>query len=265
MTESEHYYGFADDDETEQREHRRLRALAAVRDPKTISVLESIGIEPGWHCLEVGAGAGTISRWLSERIGVDGRVMSTDVDLRFHETDLADNVIVREHDITTDRLPAAHFDLIHARAVLQHLPTRDEVFAKFVELAKPGGWIVVEDGDFRSFEAQPLPEPLGTVHRLLATGAADGFREPNFGSRAIELFRAHGLTDIDVLGDTWAMRGNEDSGEWWFMAMEHVAPRLIEAEVVSAAQMDEALAQARDPAFVMLSTQSLAVWGRTPT
>ncbi|MEL7208940.1 MAG: methyltransferase domain-containing protein, partial [Actinomycetota bacterium] len=228
------------------------------------AVLDRLGIEPGWHCLEVGAGAGTVSRWLGEQVGEDGRVMSTDVDLRFHTEDVGDNVIVREHDITTDRLPNAHFDLIHARAVLQHLPEREEVFAAFLKLAKPGAWIVVEDGDFRSFAAQPLPEPFGSIHRLIAEGAADGFREPDFGSRAIELFRRHEMTDVDVLGDTWAMRGNEDSGEWWFMAIEHVAPRLVEAGLFTQDQIDAALAQVRNPGFVMLSTQSLAVWGRTP-
>jgi hypothetical protein len=46
--------------------------------------------------------------------------------------------------------------------------------------------------------------------------------------------------------------------------VELVAPRLIEAGVVTAEQIDEALDQARDPDFVMQSTQSLAVWGRTP-
>ena len=256
-------YRFDDDAETARREQQRLRALAAVRDPKTIAVLETIGVRPGWHCLEVGAGSGTVSGWLAERVGPEGRVMSTDVDLRFHD-DMPVNVIVKQHDIVTDPLPAGHFDLIHARAVLQHLPSRDDVFARFIEWAKPGGWIVIEDGDFRSFEAQPLPEPLGTVHRLLAGGANDGFREPTFGSRIIGLFRDHGLRDIDLVGDTWAMRGNDDSGEWWFLAMEHVAPRLIEAGVVTADQMDQALAQAREPSFVMHSTESFAVWGRNP-
>lgn len=44
----------------EQRELDRLRLLESAFDPQPRQRLENVGIIDGWHCLEVGAGAGSI-------------------------------------------------------------------------------------------------------------------------------------------------------------------------------------------------------------
>ena len=63
-------------------EHDRLLAMAEVADRSTVRVLQDLGVDPQWRCLEVGAGAGTIASWLAERaiestlatvIGTDAR------------------------------------------------------------------------------------------------------------------------------------------------------------------------------------------------
>ena len=61
----------------------RLTALAAMFDPGTIRHLESRGVGPGWHCLEVGGGAGSVAAWLATRVGPTGHVLVTDIDPRF--------------------------------------------------------------------------------------------------------------------------------------------------------------------------------------
>jgi SAM-dependent methyltransferase len=258
---SESGYGVHDDEF--EIERARLDVLAQARDPKTIQLLERCGVASGWHCLEVGAGAGSISIWLAEQVGEHGRVMSTDVDLRFHREPPA-NMILREHDISADKLPAAHFDLVHARAVLQHLPERQAVIDRLLDALKPGGWLVLEDGDFGLFESQPLPEPYASVHSLIAGGATTPWRDPHFGGTLLAAFRDRGLRDIDLAGDLWAMRPGEPGGEWWFLAVERTGPRLVAADLVSQDDLDRALEQIRAPGFVMMSTTSIAVLGRKP-
>ncbi|KAG1648066.1 Dipeptidyl aminopeptidase 4 [Nymphon striatum] len=120
--EAKETYGFDDDPETFAREHLRLRMLSEARDPSTFRYLDRVGIAEGMHCLEIGAGAGTVSAWMADKVGPTGKVLSTDVDLRFHG-DAPDNVMVREHNIVTDTLKSEHFDVIHARAVFQHIPS----------------------------------------------------------------------------------------------------------------------------------------------
>jgi SAM-dependent methyltransferase len=257
-------YTIAADEETARREHERLRVLARWRDPQTIDGLRATGIEPGWKCLEVGAGAGTISAWMAETVGPTGSVLSTDVDLRFHGEPVGPTE-VRHHDITSDSLPTDHFDLVHARAVLQHVAERDVALDRMLAALSPGGWLVIEEADMRAFEAQPLPEPLGALHRLMCGAAAQQeYRDPNFGTRLLGALQDRGVLELSAVGEANTMRAGEDSAEWWFLAVEHVRDRLLDAGVFEAETFDHALSQARTPGFVMLAPLSIQVRGRKP-
>ena len=126
----------------------RFAALAAVYDPMTIGHFDRLGVGPGWRCLEIGAGGGSVVRYLSERVGPSGRVLATDIEPRFLDP-LADlgNVDVCRHDVVVDPLPEAEFDLVHARLVLVHVPERVMAIHRLVETLRPGGWLLIEDGD----------------------------------------------------------------------------------------------------------------------
>ncbi len=70
------------------------------------------------------------------------------------------------------------------------------------------------------------------------------------------------LSDIDVIGDVWAMRPGEAGGEWWFLALERAIPRMVEMGVVGEAEGAAAMEQVRASGFVMLSPTSIATIGR---
>lgn len=254
-------YGVADDEVDIERV--RLSMLARTLDPGTFRLLERVGVEPGMHVLEMGAGTGSVSAWLAERVGPQGRVMSTDIDLRFH-ADMPPNVIVRQHDAARDRLPAQHFHLVHARAVIQHIPERVEVLAKLADALRPAGAMVIEDGAMAEFAEQTLPEPLGSVHRMVATAAMSQWRDPNAGVRVLGWMRDLGLQDLDARGSVRIMRPREASGEWWFLALERAVPRLVEAGAVPESDAATALEQMRAPGFAMLGPTSIATIGRKP-
>ena len=74
---------------------------------------------------------------------------------------------VRGHRVVTDELDHAGFDLVHARAVLEHLPARDDVLARLVAALRPGGWLLVEDVDLAD-------SPVGTGPADRAAGRSDG-------------------------------------------------------------------------------------------
>ena len=254
---------YGTDDHEVDLERERLSMPAAARDPKTFALLEQVGIGPGMHVLELGAGNGSVSAWMAERVGIDGRVMSTDIDLRFH-AEMPGNVIVRQHDIEHDSLPTGHFDVIHARAVLQHVPTRDQVIEKLVDALKSGGRLVLEDGQFLGFAEQQLPESYAGIHRIIAGGSMNEWHNPNYGLQILGRMRALGLTEPDVVGDVWAMRPGEPGGEWWFLALERAMPRLVDTGLITRPDADTALGQVREPGFVVLSTTSPATIGRKP-
>ncbi len=98
----------------------------------------------------------------------------------------------------------------------------------------------------------------------MSAGSLDEWRDPNFGLQALDRMRAVGLVDLDVVGDVWAMRPHEPSGEWWFLALERAIPYMVTAGVVNEADGQLALEQVRAEGFVMMSPASIATLGRKP-
>src|SRR4051794_23198942 len=82
-------YVFAEESDIER---ARLTGLEATFDPITTDVLARLGVGPGWRCAEVGAGGGSIVRWLADRVGPTGQVVATDIDIRYLATVDAPNV-----------------------------------------------------------------------------------------------------------------------------------------------------------------------------
>ena len=62
---------------------RRLDALESAHDATTMRRLRAAGVQPGWRCLEVGAGRGSIARWLGTAVAPHGQVIALDIDARF--------------------------------------------------------------------------------------------------------------------------------------------------------------------------------------
>ena len=51
-----------------------------------VTALHRLGLGPGWRCLEVGAGSGSVARWLAAKVGPEGSVLATDIDTRWVDT-----------------------------------------------------------------------------------------------------------------------------------------------------------------------------------
>jgi SAM-dependent methyltransferase len=257
-------YGVSDDPGDVAREAVRHGHLATGFDAGSARLLSRLGLAPGWHVLEVGAGGGSLARWLADQVGAHGRVMATDVDLQF-VGDQPANVILRTHDIATDPLPAAHFDLAHARAVLQHVPAREQALATMVSATKPGGWVVIEDVDWLVFDAQDLPEPFATLHRTLRAAYVEsaGY-DPFWGRRLLAALGDAGLVDVESRGSVRTMHGATAGADWYVLALERAGPRLVADGLVDQDLVDAALAQARQPTFAVLGPLAISAWGRRP-
>src|SRR5688500_2127531 len=152
----------------------RLRALAAVFDPGTIRQLDARGIAEGWRCLEVGGGLGTMTKWLSARVGRGGFVLTTDIDTRHLAALCLANVEIRHHDVVEDPLPAEHFDLAYARLVLEHVSDPSRALLNMVDAVKPGGWVVVEDFEIAPNEPDTeVPRTFLAMRQVMASVGFD--------------------------------------------------------------------------------------------
>jgi SAM-dependent methyltransferase len=233
-------------------------------DPVTIRQLVSIGVRPGQRCLEVGAGAGSMARWLTAQAGPGGKVVATDIDTRFLDAGAGYEILV--HDIVADPPLAAEFDLAHARLVLQHVPDKERALANLAGALVPGGWLLVEELDFTTSGAAG---PLGArrfarveraMHRFLA---ATGF-DPAFGRRLPGRFRAAGLVDVEGRGGLSVVQGGSPYAVWYAQSIEALRARLVAAGLVSEAEVARACGLLADPGFELVTPVLISARGRRP-
>jgi SAM-dependent methyltransferase len=187
-------FAYAPDDE----ERARLDLLEGWAGPLTTRQLGGVPLQPGWRCLDVGAGGGSVTRQLSAQVGSNGTVVATDRDPRFL-VQLPANVEVRTHDVARDELEAGHYDLVHTRLLLMHLAEPAAVLARLVAALRPGGWLVVAEADWGLTTFGGHPEAgwaTAFVHDLFARHERAGIRRPYFGRELPGLVAACGLDDV---------------------------------------------------------------------
>lgn len=175
--------GYIFEDRASAAELERLRVLEAIFDPATQALLGSALELKGRRVLEVGAGAGSIARWLSERVGTSGHVVALDTNTRF----LAGLPKVELIESSIVDVALAPFDLVHARYVAIHNADRHAFFEALLKHLAPGGTLVLEEPDFRESRALSGPahlcESFDRVHRAVVEMFNARGMEPALGSR----------------------------------------------------------------------------------
>lgn len=249
----------------------RLAALTAAFDAHTRRHLLARGVRPGWHCLEVGAGNGSIAEWLAGQVGPGGRVVATDLDPR-HLAPVAERAgpwleVVR-HDLTCDPLPEGAFDLVHLRLVLVHLEDRAAILARLVRALKPGGWLVDEEFDSDSVPPDPAVSPgevLLPTYTAMARLMVDRGFDRRFGRRLHARLRGAGLDAVGAEGRI-EMLDRDAAGTALIRAnWRQLRATLVDRGDVTAIDVDRDLARLDDPAFVMPSSILWTAWGQRPT
>jgi SAM-dependent methyltransferase len=246
-------------------ERRRLQLNETMLDAGTIRQLEALGVGPGWSCLEVGAGAGSVTRWLCERVGPTGTVVATDLECDFIADFDEPNLEIRTHDIGSDDLEEGAFDLVHSRMVLQHVPTRDEALKRMVTALAPGGVLLEEDMDCASLVAAGPGRALfeRAAVPLIDILEAAGY-DPNFGRRLPAALRMQGLVDVAAEGRVPIGFGPDVATEMWRLSVERFRPTLVARGDLTDDEIDQVLALHDDENFSFLYPVIVAAWGRRP-
>jgi SAM-dependent methyltransferase len=241
----------------------RLTHLEAACDPLTEAHLDTVGVAPGWHCLEVGAGGGSVVRMLCERVGPQGRVLAVDLEPALLADLEAPNLEVRRLDVVVDELPEAAFDLIHTRAVLMHIPQRDEVIPRLVGALRPGGVLLLEEMDLTpTYEAGDLLTRLieAMYRPILDAGAP------------LDLFWAHsmparlepaGLVDVGSTRARMTFTGGSALANFYRVTFQ----QLLESQPYTQAEralLEEGMAQMLVSADSYVAWDVVTAWGRRP-
>jgi SAM-dependent methyltransferase len=235
-------------------EAARLGKLQGLHDGATERRLKDLGLGPGWHCLELGAGAGSVATWMADEVGPSGTVTAVDRDTaQLVSLGQRANVSVRQDDLTTMVFPAAAFDVIHSRSVLMHIDAADAVVAKLVPALRPGGVVLFEEADGAPAAAlADAPAPFRTVMVPLASRWTWARHLP-------DLLRQLGLEDVHDDVRDGPVTGGTPVGAFWQHTLRSIRPFLTDpatmasagATPMDGAVVDEMLALLDDPDFAM--------------
>lgn len=207
-------------------ERRRLELLEQCLDPMTTRSLDAIGVEPGWRCLELGGGGGSVTRMLCDRVGPGGRIATVDLDTRFLDEIDAANLDVVCQNVLTDGIPGDAYDLAHARLLLMHLPTREKFVGEMAAALRPGGWLLIED-----LGTCALPELAEGIFADVLSKAIEAFHlagaTATFGRQLPELFDAAGLEDVEAVCELMTFRGGSTAAQMFMASIAQLRPALL--------------------------------------
>lgn len=245
----------------------QVDCLTEMLDGTTTGVLERLEVQPGWRCLELGAGNGSIARWLAQRVGPTGMVAAVDLDTS--HLDPGPNVAAYRHDIN-DGLPVdGPFDLIHARLLLMHLSRREKILADLMQALAPGGWLVIADLSDRLPSAAAAPEPADErlFERVIDIGMNRVARPVGMNlewARDVgrHMLRA-GVEHVHGLEHAFTAAGGTAGLLYYRSMLAQVEQPLLNAGLTDAElrRLDELM---RDPQFSAWSYQFVFTWGRKP-
>jgi SAM-dependent methyltransferase len=252
----------------EAAEDTRLDLLEQLYDPQ--SRARRAFVQPGWRCLEVGAGRGSLARWMAEAVGSDGQVVATDLDTRYLERLSVPNLRVVRHDLLSDPLEVlgpGSYDLVSARLVLFWLRDQEEALRRLVACLRPGGWLVDEDGDWGLpgpvDPTHPLTGPHDAVYRQGGWWSDRGFN-PAFGRTLPVLFQRAGLVEIRHEANSEVVPGDSAWARWWADSMEVVASQIGPSHAAADSEIAAICAPFRDPTAWVTRELLHACWGRRP-
>jgi len=249
-------------DNTWENEHERLRCLESVWDPGTTARLAAIGVGAGWRCLELGAGGGSITRWLCDRVGPTGIVTAVDLEPKFVEADPRDNLEIHRRDIVAEGVPGEGYDLIHTRFLLMHLPERDQLVPELVGRLRPGGTILLEECDFGPVTAAGMAPYSEIWGRALDLGARTG-GDWSFGLRMPGLLVAAGAVGVRAVTEGSVFAGGDPMAVVTAMTWQQLTPQLL-ADGCPAERLTAAIAELADPTRWFPSCNAVAAWGHRP-
>jgi ubiquinone/menaquinone biosynthesis C-methylase UbiE len=252
---------------------RRLTALHRIYSPAGRRVLLRAGLKPGMSVADFGCGVGATTRMLAEIVGPSGHV--TGIDLSASQLEQGrilckqagiTNASFVEGSATATGLPRNSLDLVYCRFLLLHLIDPAAGLREMFALLKPGGVLVVEDGDLTTAGSLPASS-LGWFADLFGRLGPVRSLDYSLATRLFHLVKDAGGSEVEIeIHQPAVTRGEERFLLKW--SVEEAGPAFVEAGLVTRAELDGILADmdrdTQNLEILVLAPRMFLVWARKP-
>jgi ubiquinone/menaquinone biosynthesis C-methylase UbiE len=253
---------------------RRLNALHRIYGPAGKRALLQAGLGSGMKVADFGCGVGMVTQMLADIVGPAGHVTGVDVsgdqlkqaEQRCHDAGLG-NVSFVEASATTTGLSRASFDFVYCRFLLLHLTDPAACLREMRDVLKPGGTLVVEDGDLAAAHSVPpsaIDHFADLVRRLGSTRGLDYSMSRNL----YQLVRDAGFPVVDIeIHQPAVPRGETRFLLKW--SIDEAGPGCVAAGLLSADDLQRTLADMQrdteDESILIFMPPMSQVWARKPS
>jgi 2-polyprenyl-3-methyl-5-hydroxy-6-metoxy-1,4-benzoquinol methylase len=241
---------------------RELGPVQDEQDPLTVDRLRTFGLGPGSRCLDLGAGQGSVARWLADLVGPGGVTAVDRNALPLRDLE-AEGVTVVEADVAVWDAGDAGYDLVHARALLTHLPDREQVLSRMVSWLAPGGWLLVSDPADFPVASSPYPA-MRRAATVLTDLAITMGTDPSWARRYPAQLAAAGLVDVDAECRLRMMRGGTREALMLHRLYDRARPAMLAAGMTEA-ELDEIQGLLLNEGYLDLPPAVVRAWGRRPS
>jgi SAM-dependent methyltransferase len=226
-------------------EEERLLAQGQVIDPLTRRVLASAGLSRGMRVLDLGSGAGNVSRLAAELVGPEGSVVGIERDpdaVRRAARSVEDaglrNIEFRQGDVQMLAGIEGEFDAVVGRLVLMYLADPVEALRQAASLLRPDGVVCLHEADF-TYEWSSVDTPTWRRLKSWVVEALAGIdADLRMGPSLFATFRAAGLPDPEMTMEAAVGGGDRAYALGWVNVARAALPLMERLGITTAAEVD---------------------------
>jgi ubiquinone/menaquinone biosynthesis C-methylase UbiE len=234
----------------------RLQFINSVFGEHSRDLLRRAGIGKGKRVLEIGCGTGSMTTWLGEQVGAEGRVVAVDasdkqleIARRIAQETQSTNIEFVCSTVESLELPNDSFDMVYCRLLLMHLKDPSGTLVRMKKCLKPAGVIVCEEPHASSMVTSPRNEPIERLNGLfIRLGTLQGL-DFDIGDKLLPLLEAAGYSDVHAYF-VQPVIPMADAVDFVLMGAQEIAPVAVKVGLVTEEDAQRTLSELRNSASV---------------
>jgi SAM-dependent methyltransferase len=244
-------------------EQQRLALMSSLLDPVEQPRFARLGVGPGWRCLELGCGNGSIAQALAQAVAPTGHVVASDLDLAYIADLRMPCLEVRRIDVLQDVIEEECYDFVVARALLHHLTPARMVVERMIAALKPGGVLLSIEPDMLPCTVTE-PDAMRALWQGWLKWSVEAGIDYSLGRKIPAWLDSLGLEDVAGEGHTAQFNGGSRWAAYWSATLRELEPALLKSGHITPKMLEEFHVRYQDPHYWTSIMTFIENWGRKP-